>query len=534
MDIYVQLQHYDGLDSPPPLYMNLTTKAKFSHRLESLLLAIAEQKGLSQTRSSYGVEERQQLEAEEVPDPNTRDDLHQADVLPDRKVKTFVPSQDGTAGNNGDETAQNDPVPSSSLLDKSKPLTPPLKAYASADNTKRGNDEASANATNRGKVVTLADGQQCELLRTDLTKSSPQLAPPTALERHVLEEPILDDDDFIDYEDDEESAQVTSSESSTLRGDVFDVTADEINAISEKNIPQEEPAELQGTGNIRENTAKEEKVTHDAPHDKANDSIPETGEQGQSDFVDHRAEYLEYSEEEDNAASSEERFDIEEKLRGIERSSQPQDQDNPPARNTNNNQEGFKQPQHESAPLQADVFREQRNMVNGARDDLVGTQLDNEQEHEDHTNTSRPDYENTGAVLHYDEYRGESDGHEDTKLAEPNVSSLVSNDDFVDESSPIGKTEPQLSLYGQGHSQDDDDEITYEDEEDEGQTPIDTFPAKRNSIPSSVSLKRARSLCADDSAIENDLQGGQPLFHLVLSTTSADRLCTDAKRIRST
>lgn len=521
IDIYVQLQHYDGLDSPPPLYMNLITKARFSHRLESLLFAIAEKRGLSQTRSSYVVEEHQQLDAEGETGSHTGDEPLQADVLRDRKDKTSVASQyDNARDSHGEATAQTDPIASPSPLDKSNPASPPLKANASAINTKRGNDEAFTDTTNRENGSAVADGPHSEVPPTDWAKTAPRLALPTEPDRHGLGESLVDDDDFIDYEDDGEPAQRMSCGSSTLQGDSFDVTADGNITDAEENKSQEEPVDIQGTATVRNRTAKGEKVTHDALHDETNGSITETGEQEQPDFVDHHPEYLEYSGEEDNAASSDERSKLKENPRDIEQSSQPHNHGISPAIKSNGNQEeGFKQSQHESAPLQADVYQEQQNMVNNGHDDLESTQLDNEQEPGDQSNTKQPDYENTGCVLRNDDYPGEiDDGYEHTKLAESKVTLPVDNDDIVDDFSRAGKTEIQLSLDGRGHSRDDDDddEITYEDEENDKQTPMDSLPAKCKSVPSPGPLKRARSLHKDDDAIEDNLQGGQSPLHLFI------------------
>lgn len=537
IDIYVQLQHYDGLDSPPPLYMNLITKARFSHRLESLLFTIAEKRGLSQTRSSYAVEEHQQLEAERETGHHAGDEPLQADVLPDRKDKRSVASQyDNTGDSHGEETAQAGPIASPTLLDKSKPASPPLKTNASAVNTKRCSDEAFTDTINRENGSAVADGPYSEVPPTDAAETAPQLVLPTEPERHGLGESVVDDDDFIDYEDDGEPAQRPLCGSSTLLGNMSDVTADRNITDAEENNSQEEPVDIQGTETIRDRTAKGEMLTHDTPHNDTDGSITETGEQGQSNFVDHHPEHLEYLGKEDNAVSLYQRSKIKENSKDVEQSSQPHNQGISPAiRSIGNREEGFDQSQLESAPLQADVYQEQQNMVNDGHDDLESTQLDNEQGPGDQSNTNRPTYDNTGSVLQNDDYQREiDDGFEYTKLAESNNTPPIDNCDIVDNFSRAGKTELQLSVDGRGHSQDDDDdEITYEDEENEEQTLMDSLPAKCKSVASPGSLKRVRSFHKDDDAIEDNLLGGQSPLHLLLSNLSADGLYTDAKRIRS-
>ncbi|KAF2085555.1 hypothetical protein K490DRAFT_67709 [Saccharata proteae CBS 121410] len=47
LDVYVQLYHLDGVQNPAPLYVTLTTKTRFSSRLQALLGAAADCQGLS-------------------------------------------------------------------------------------------------------------------------------------------------------------------------------------------------------------------------------------------------------------------------------------------------------------------------------------------------------------------------------------------------------------------------------------------------------------------------------------------------------
>ncbi|OJD34553.1 conserved glutamic acid-rich protein [Diplodia corticola] len=48
LDVYLQLHQLDGHESPGPLYMTLNTKTRFSARLDALLAAIADGRGMSQ------------------------------------------------------------------------------------------------------------------------------------------------------------------------------------------------------------------------------------------------------------------------------------------------------------------------------------------------------------------------------------------------------------------------------------------------------------------------------------------------------
>ena len=73
IDIYIHLHMCEGIEDPPPLYINLTTKTRFTQRLAFLSTLIAQGKGLSHVKSSELVEDLEEPEfSEEVPlqEPN--------------------------------------------------------------------------------------------------------------------------------------------------------------------------------------------------------------------------------------------------------------------------------------------------------------------------------------------------------------------------------------------------------------------------------------------------------------------------------
>ena len=104
IDLYVQLQKHDGVDVPAPLFLSLSTKIKFSHRFEYLLSALAEGKGLSQLMLLESPEGDQHLDNQ----------AKQEDVQGSyRKTSkpTFTPELDvdPPGGVDADENAESEP-----------------------------------------------------------------------------------------------------------------------------------------------------------------------------------------------------------------------------------------------------------------------------------------------------------------------------------------------------------------------------------------------------------------------------------------
>ncbi|KAL1613710.1 hypothetical protein SLS54_010351 [Diplodia seriata] len=84
LDVYLQLHQLDGHQSPGPLYMTLNTKTRFSARLNALLAAIADGRGMSQLSFLEDVtEEDVFVGSDNVPEE--QDSANQGDEKDDRE-----------------------------------------------------------------------------------------------------------------------------------------------------------------------------------------------------------------------------------------------------------------------------------------------------------------------------------------------------------------------------------------------------------------------------------------------------------------
>ena len=246
IDIYIHLQHYDGIENIPPLYMHLTTKASFSHRFEFLLNAIVEGKGLTQVRLSEVGEEIQQPEVDDVQGHELGDALQQDDVTEDTEAEVAghreIPESENihdkvelpselpplTESSRDVTTATQDFAPSTSFADTPGSETDDADGYSEIKETQGDQNskeiykiEESQEEKNHDEE---AINQAIEL------KDAAAIAPESTLSGERLAgkpvEATIDEEDTIEYEDEEEPVHGTSTGSSTLQGDVFDTNAD--------------------------------------------------------------------------------------------------------------------------------------------------------------------------------------------------------------------------------------------------------------------------------------------------------------------
>ncbi|KAJ9638239.1 hypothetical protein H2199_006926 [Coniosporium tulheliwenetii] len=205
LDVYVQLQKHDGVQEPDPLYITLTTKARFTTRLGALLQAATEGRGL--------------LSLDIPHDANYQD--------PYLDVDSSADNDEDQPDQQEDQTYEHHPVDPEPDPDHGKQATHDSKT-----------DAALAPQTT---------GEQAEPERSDVAPPATIVAEPrsdqrsheasTHTERESIQHPtdgaepsqnpaadVADgqDDDLIDYadgEDAEDGASGESAGSSTLRGD---------------------------------------------------------------------------------------------------------------------------------------------------------------------------------------------------------------------------------------------------------------------------------------------------------------------------
>ncbi|KAL9593306.1 MAG: hypothetical protein Q9219_007610 [cf. Caloplaca sp. 3 TL-2023] len=213
LDIYLQLYYHDGIDSPPPMSLSLTTKARFSHRFEYLSNLIAEGKGISR------------LEEED-----TSVHITGSETAEDSWNHETGGKSPGTSGRNRvnkypieKARSQDDRLDRSTMAEKSmkdplddqQSLGSSSNQISSTDNTATDTftGAASNNAPSHIKLSPVPHPAQN---RDELATQLPQLSDDT--ERNIKHE---NEEDDIDYEVADDASEDTSPSSSTIQGDVL-------------------------------------------------------------------------------------------------------------------------------------------------------------------------------------------------------------------------------------------------------------------------------------------------------------------------
>lgn len=246
IDVYNHLQHYDGIEDVPPLYMHLTTKASFSHRFEFLLNAIVEGKGLSQLRSSEIGREIQQPESDEVQDHEPEDALQQDDVTRDTEAEVAehkeIPESESihdkvdlqselpplTEPSQDSSTATQDFAAPNSSVDPPGRETDGAGAYSEIKETQGYQDHKQIYKIEESQEE--KNQEEEDVNEVIETNNEAAITPASTLSgERLAQKPVeaaVDEEDTIEYEDEEELTHGTSTGSSTPQGDVFDTNAD--------------------------------------------------------------------------------------------------------------------------------------------------------------------------------------------------------------------------------------------------------------------------------------------------------------------
>ena len=279
IDVYNHLQHYDGIEDVPPLYMHLTTKTSFSHRFEFLLNAIVEGKGLSHLRSSEVGREIQQPEVDEVQGHEPEDALQQDDVTSDTEAEVAerkgIPESENihdkvnfqselpplTESSQDSKTVTQDFAPPNSTVDPLGRETDDAEAHSEIKETQGNQDHKGIY-----KIEESQEGETQEeedINETIETNNEAAITPASTLSgERLTQKPVeaaVDEEDTIEYEDEEELTHGTSTGSSTLQGDVFDMNPDHEQAETGDPTASTPAQEFDNSPNLLYPAAKPEK-----------------------------------------------------------------------------------------------------------------------------------------------------------------------------------------------------------------------------------------------------------------------------------
>ncbi|KAK3168296.1 hypothetical protein OEA41_004743 [Lepraria neglecta] len=506
IDVYINLHHNDGLENPPPLYMNLITKTTFSHRFEFLQNAIMEGKGFSQLRTSEVYYDDQQAEADGGQDQGVGDDLQHADGARDNEAE----ASEYNEGIETRDTHHSDDSRSnlSSLADPLQTADTATRAsvpQSSVGDVGKEIDTAEAQLETKGLEEEVNnEGEESGPVNTNEEASNPSLLPfASQAQPQRPDELTLEDEDSIEYEN-EELAPGTSSGSSTLQGDILDTNVDQDQAETEDQKPSAQDGELEILPRVPDSTAEAENVENQGLTATAG-----TGGRGHYDFEGglEDPDYPKEEEEDEEEYNSSDEYDDEwnEEAEGAQNERESQHDQSGPIDNVNDDQDEVPV-QQENPSEEFDETQDQaaqKTTEENPRDGAL-SEIDTEDRLLSHS------VENENEILsdpHHEEQININDVERGEDLAEDNSSLLYPNDDPFN---PFTETKLELSDPASNVEQPqlDDDEISYEDEDDD-EVPQEPFNAEHNVASSPGSLKRARSLHEDDDALEEDLQGAK-------------------------
>ena len=190
--------------------------------------AIAEEKGLSQIRSSNGIDNSLKLGTERAPSPL---DSRSVNISSRQEIKTPQHLQ----STNNEELSQSIEPQNPATVQTSPPrhvdaANQALNGESSAkfeDSATDQTDNVSDTAVS-DNIANGADGQSSHASQSKETGGAP---PPTQLnepELQVQDAFDIENEDFIDYEDENEQVNETSSGSSTLQGDILNPNTDSL------------------------------------------------------------------------------------------------------------------------------------------------------------------------------------------------------------------------------------------------------------------------------------------------------------------
>lgn len=231
IDLYVQLQKHDGVDNPAPMYLALSTKVKFSHRFGYLLSAVAEGKGLSQLMLLESVEEGDQHSDNQ----SRQEDAQGSYPQTPKPVSGVDLGVDSPGDVDADENDEEEPNLTYQQLED---LTPGPQDYEVGDQTNippaeehviaNHASQTEGNQTRTGSSNTL-DGGPNNIHQAEDPINGPSLSDMNSIPIANKDQITEGERDLIYFEDEDNPGSSTGS--STVQGDVREVTVDSAHPV---------------------------------------------------------------------------------------------------------------------------------------------------------------------------------------------------------------------------------------------------------------------------------------------------------------
>ena len=510
--------------------MDLTTRKRVSSWLDVLRNASVEGTGLSRLKSPQGPEIGLQHSLEE-----DRDTSNYTTVLSVNETYASEQQAGEEAEGSMDQYSSSGHAP------------PSEHAISEADSGTQGTQSHLVrNATHEQNYNTMAlprddssahESGVSDNFRSEAAGSEKALEPAQALtgasELPKAQDSLVDEGDFIDYEDVDE-LKGTSSASSTLQDDTNDTYAMQYHAASdEPTFVQTQ--EHQPPHDIEEDVIPEEKSPHDDKGDQEKDdldvsvmertlntaAIPPPVPDDQSQKVSRQFIKTGEATENDQDASTSQGTESQVNINADVRyeASAPYDE---------GTGSYWRKTLHEHADQAKGGTRPSADAISKG-------------EVEDYSPTQSFNSDASGSREAYNDNEPESVNslQADSEVDEADGLLLYDDNDEVPPLLEEANTRPSPYIGDSARTQeeeDDDDEITYEDEEYHNDASYEPTLANHNAVTSPGSLKRARSLHEDDETLVRDFQGmkqtsGSPC-QMFGSLTPLDRFQTHPLQLR--
>ena len=471
--------------------MDLTARNRFSHRLNVLRNASMQGTGLSQLKPPQETEEE------------TDQSSHTAVVSTKGAYLSEPQRGEEAEGSMNQYDLHGHPLHSENLMLESDVVAQGTQPYPIEDVAHVESDRLEPLLGGESGARKTGDSDD---VFTEATGSKEPLEPAQALaddsELEKAEGSNVDDGDFIDYEDVQEVEGGSSSATSTLQGDTIDV-----HAVQDHEAPNESIV-TQTQGHPSPYHVEGDAVVDDQSlHEYVNETdIKDVGvpiDGGQPDATEIPSQN---SDDESQVVSGQ--FD--EDREASENDQEPSISQDPGSHSNSNvdDQQGNSALYEDDAgSYWQDKSHEHADQTEGDAGPVAGTNFDSEVE----------DYSSTRPL--YPESSGSQNVHRNANLERFNdlevaseqedADRLLANDDNDNILRPSEEVNTRLSLFldEAAQTQEDDDEITYEDEEYGVDSPHEPPQTDHKIATSPGSLKRVRSLHEEDDTLEEDLQG---------------------------
>lgn len=399
--------------------------------------------------------------------------------------------------------SQSNPLPSKNLLLETDSTSQGTQSYSLADVAREENQrtELKSGTDNSPHEAEVSDDL---FSKAAWSKDSREPTPPMATESELqrAEESIVDDGDFIDYEDVEEvegATGATSSASSTLQGDAIDVNAAQDHAVPEEPIVADKQ-EHRSTHDVHSNNITDGKILRDLVDEKNPSGVGVPVEEQRHNLA--KAPFLDSNDKDQRLF---EQFNGEEKA--TER-----DQDTiisqeikllPEVDADDDQHDISAQYEDNTGSYQHDTLYKHTDQTEDTPYPVADTNISGEIEPRSFQSGSRE----SGRFFRNNDVGKVNDSEAENELEEAHRSIANDGNEHIHQPPEEVTTRPSYFVDESAQAQEDDDEITYEDEERDIDILHEPAKAERNVTTSPGSLKRARSFQEDDDGIADYLQG---------------------------